>query len=47
MGKYFALIVIVILLVGCSGALAGKAFNQLTSEQKQFYWKCLDYKIRF
>ncbi len=43
MGKLLILIAIItILLIGCSSAIAGKAFNQLLPEQKQFYWKCLN-----
>ncbi|MBI4980460.1 Ig-like domain-containing protein [Candidatus Woesearchaeota archaeon] len=43
MGKYLVLVaLIMILLIGCSSAIAGKAFSDLSNVQKQFYWKCLD-----
>lgn len=42
MGKYILLIALVLILLLVYPRVTGKAFNQLTSEQKQFYWKCLD-----
>jgi hypothetical protein len=43
MSKLLLLVALVaVLLIGCSSAIAGKSFNQLLPEQKQFYWKCLD-----
>lgn len=43
MGKLLLLVALVmILLIGCSSAIAGKAFSDLSNVQKQFYWKCLD-----
>jgi parallel beta-helix repeat protein len=42
MGKYFILIaILLILLVGCGTAIAGKGYADFEPEQKQFYWSCI------
>jgi nitrous oxidase accessory protein NosD len=42
MGKYVILItILLILLVGCGTAIAGKGYADWNSEQGQFYWGCI------
>jgi hypothetical protein len=42
MGEYIILVaVLLILLVGCGTALAGKGYADLDSVQKQHYWSCI------